>query len=77
MRITEEQLRDGNEIRQRIRQFMVLYEAWQEEGVSVIPHELRVFRMQEMAKEILEDIKSHIRRFNIHSGISGIMTTME
>lgn len=57
-------------IAQRIRQFRVLYEAWHEDGDEDSVQRMRMFRMREMANEILERVREHLRKYNIHSGIS-------
>ena len=74
---TPEQREDADHIAQRIRQFRILYEAWQDDGFDEDEtlQRMRMFRMREMANEILEKVREHLRKYNIHNGITVDMLT--
>lgn len=62
-----EQAHDAAIISTRIQQFKTLWELWSDE---MEPSEMVTFMMQEMACEILQMIREHLQKYNIHSGIT-------
>lgn len=68
--MNQEQQQDGRFISQRIQQFKVIFDAWHEDGFGDVMNDIRLFRLREMAKEILDLIREHCRKYNIHSGIT-------
>jgi hypothetical protein len=67
---SQEQMQEGRKISQRIQQFRILFDYWEDKGFNETSNDITLFHMQEMAREILDSVRNHLRRFNIHSGIT-------
>lgn len=66
---SEEQMADASLISMRIRQFKTLWELWSDDGFME-SNSVVMFMMEEMSREILQLIRGHLRKYNIHNGIT-------
>lgn len=69
MELSQEQIEDANKISNMIRQFKILYDFWQDEGFYQFER-MTQFVMEHLARDILRSVRRHIKKFNIHEGIT-------